>query len=64
MSLCPMPCQQPPQDPSLLADRQQELTTVLATSFFDGALKASASEADFVRGAIASQNSEVTVRLK
>lgn len=63
-SLCPMPCLQPPQDPSLLADRQQELTAVIATAFFDGALAASSSEAQFLRGAVASQNAEVTVRLE
>jgi dienelactone hydrolase len=64
MSLCPMPCTQPPQDPSLLADRQQELTTVLATAFFDGALQGNGGESKFLDGAVASQNTELTLRLQ
>jgi predicted dienelactone hydrolase len=63
MSMCPMPCLQPPQDPSLLADRQQELTTVLATAFFDGALDSKSSEQQFLRGTVATQNAELTVHL-
>ncbi len=63
-SVCPMPCQGTPVDPSLDADRQTQLTKAVGLAFFDAWLLGQADAKSYLKGALQSENPEVTLRLK
>jgi dienelactone hydrolase len=66
LSLCPMPCDGhvPFVDPPLGADRQQDLTRITASAFFDAELKADTSASAFLAGKLASENSELSLMMR
>ncbi len=63
-SICPAACSMTPMDPSLVADRQQALTKIIAAAFFDATLGADASAQKFLQTRLAPENPEVTSTLQ
>jgi len=63
-TVCPDPCTATPVDPPLDADRQHELATILAHAHFDANLKGDASAKKFLADRVASENTEMDLRLR
>jgi predicted dienelactone hydrolase len=63
-SVCPMPCLDPPVDPSMPADRQHDLVDTIALSFFDGLLKKDTDAQRFLMGEIAKENTDIQLQLR
>jgi predicted dienelactone hydrolase len=63
-SVCPMPCQGTAPDPSLEAERQQQLTNTVGAAFFEARLRGDAGAKAFLEGPLASENPEAQIRLK
>jgi predicted dienelactone hydrolase len=63
-SVCPQPCTGTPITPSLDATRQEELTKIVGLAFFDEFLRAKKSATSYLAGPLATENPEVTLKLK
>jgi predicted dienelactone hydrolase len=63
-SVCPQPCQGTAPDPSLLAERQEELTDAVGLAFFEAHLRSDAKAQAFLTGPLAAENKEAIVRVK
>jgi predicted dienelactone hydrolase len=63
-SVCPPPCQAPPVDPPLGADRQQELTKIIALAFFDSTLKGDGAAGRFLQTRVAAENPELSLQMQ
>jgi predicted dienelactone hydrolase len=63
-SVCPMPCTATPMDPSLVADRQHDLTNVIAAAFFDSNLRNDGEAHSFLQKRVADENNELAIRTR
>ncbi len=63
-SVCPMPCQGTPMDPSLDATRQQDLTRAIGLAFFAANLQGDAEAQSFLTSRLAAENPEVASQSK
>ncbi|HJQ82828.1 MAG TPA: hypothetical protein VKA21_02040 [Candidatus Binatia bacterium] len=60
-ALCPRPCDTPFVDPALPAARQQEITRLVETAFFDAFLRDDPAARCFLESGLATENADLTV---
>jgi hypothetical protein len=63
-SACPAPCSVAPIDPTLHADRQHVLATLLQHAHFDATLKGDPAARRFLEQGAAPENSELSMRAR